>query len=367
MKRNGIDLIRARASFEAPGVVSLRQPDGSDRTLQAPRVVIATGSRPRCHPQIPVDHEHILDSDSLLSLGWLPRSLVVLGSGVVASEYASVFQRLGVSVTMVDRFECPVGFVDPELCGGFLKAFRAAGGTFLSGRRVVRARFDGVSACITQLDDGTVLESDKVVCAMGRQANVESLGLDALGVSLSRSGHIPVSSDFLTTAPGTAAVGDVIGFPAMASTSMEQGRRAVLHMCEEDVPEDFSVVPMGIYTVPEMSTVGLTEAKALTQHGAVRVGRSSYAEVSRAHIQGDAEGLLKLIATEEGRLLGVHVLGEGAASLVHLGQVGLMSGWTLDRLVETTWNYPTMAECYRVAALDALQSEVVVGQARAVA
>lgn len=353
LARNGVELQRGIARISGPGTVEVRSVRGSTTTLSAPTLVIATGSRPRKPPEIPVDHEHIYDSDSLLSMVYLPESLTVLGAGVIASEYASVFQQLGVKVTIVDRGPRPVAFMDPELSNRFVAAFEAAGGRYLSDCTIETMAWDGVSEVVTTLASGEIIRSEKAFSALGRVANVEGLGLDSLGITLTRRGHIPVDSFFQTTVPGVYAVGDVIGFPALASTSMEQGRRAVLHALDMPISEDMKVVPVGIYTIPEMSSIGMTEAEARAAHGEIRVGRACYAEVARAHIQGDTDGLLKLVArAEDNVLVGIHVIGAGAAELVHLGQLALMSGWTAERLVDTTFNFPTMAESYRMAALD---------------
>lgn len=360
LERNRVQVQRGRARFVGPGRVDVGTLSGGTIELRAPHVIIATGSRPRTPPEVPIDHEHVLDSDSLLSIAYLPASLVVLGAGVIASEYASVFQQLGVEVTIVDRGPRPVSFMDPELSDGFVAAFEAAGGRYLSHQHIESIEFDGVATVHTRLRSGEVIESEKVVCALGRVANVERLGLETLGITLTRRGHIPVDEHYRTTAPGTYAVGDVIGFPALASTSMEQGRRAALHALGHAAPTDFNVVPIGIYTIPEMSSVGLSEAQARADGRPIRVGRAGYEEVSRAHIQGDTHGLLKLIAdAETDVLLGVHIIGAGAAELVHLGQVALMAGWCLDQLIETTFNFPTLAECYRVAAFDGLNRPIV--------
>ncbi len=356
--RNEVELVRGLAKIIGPGQIEVRGVRGRTTVLRSPRVVIATGSRPRKPPEIPVDHERVFDSDSLLSMVYLPESLTVLGAGVIATEYASIFLELGVKVTIVDRGPRPVAFMDPELSNHFIKAFEDAGGRYLSDRNIASMYWDGVSEVVTELSDGEVIRSEKAFCALGRVANVEGLGLENIGINLTRRGHIPVDAAFCTTVPGHYAVGDVIGFPALASTSMEQGRRAVLHALNMPVSEDMKVVPVGIYTIPEMSSVGLSEAEAQEKYGEIRVGRASFDEVARAHIQGDISGLLKLVArAEDNVLVGIHVIGAGAAELVHLGQIAMMSGWTAERLVHTTFNFPTLAECYRMAALDLVSDE----------
>lgn len=347
----GVTVWHGRAHFEGPRALQVVGVDGVTRRLTAKVVVIATGSRPRAPPEIPIDHEHLLDSDSILSMAWLPRSLTVLGSGVIASEYASIFAALGVAVTMIDRAPRPVGFLDEELTQVFLEDFTAAGGRYRGGRKVEGVGWDGVDAVEARLDDGEVVRSEKLLCALGRVAQVSGLKLEAAGLSTNARGLLEVDANLRTKVEGVYAVGDVIGPPSLASASMEQGRRAIRHWLGVPVGPGPELIPAGVYTIPEMSSVGLTEAEARKRHGAVRVGRARFGQLARAQISGSPRGLLKLVCDGAGRtLLGVHVVGEGAAELVHLGQLALSAGLPVDTFVDDLFNFPTLAEAYRVAA-----------------
>lgn len=353
----GVEVWHGRARFLEPRLLAVLSVGGQTRLVEARGVIIATGSRPRTPPDVPVDHEHVLDSDSVLSMAWLPRSLTVLGSGVIASEYASIFSTLGVQVTMVDRAERPLSFLDDELSAGFVRAFEAQGGRSIGGRRHTRVTWNGVDRVITTLDDGTTIESEKLLCALGRTANVERLDLARAGVSTSTRGLIPVDEALQTSTQGVYAVGDVIGPPSLASSSMEQGRRAVRHFLGQAPGPAPELIPAGVYTIPELSSVGLTEAAARARHGEVHVGRAPFHRIARGQISATPEGLLKLVCDPEGRrLLGVHVIGEGASELVHLGQLAMLSALPVDVFVDGLFNFPTLAEAYRVAALEIVRA-----------
>jgi NAD(P) transhydrogenase len=352
LERNGVERLRGRARFLAPESVEVRAPDRSVCRVSARVTVIATGSRPRQPEHVPVDHEHVLDSDSILSLIYLPQSLVVLGAGVIACEFASIFAALGVEVTIVDAGARPLAFLDPELTAHFTAAFRTMGGRWIGGRKTRSVAWDG-SAVVTECEGGEVLRSEKLLCALGRVANVEDLGLAAAGIELTPRGHVPVDADFRTRVPGIYAVGDVVGPPALAATAIDQGRRAVRHALGLARPELDEVVPVGIYTLPEIASVGLSEEQAVARFGTAFVGRARFAELARAHINGQTEGLLKLVAAPDGRLVGAQVVGESAIELVHVAQMALVGRLGLEAFVDHVFNFPTMAEAYRVAALDA--------------
>lgn len=354
LERNGITQWHGRARFLSPDELEVTDVRGNKRQVLARIVVVATGSRPRTPPEVPVDHENILDSDSVLSTMYLPRTMTVLGGGVIASEYASIFACLGVAVTMVDRCQRPVGFLDPELTERFRESFeRRRGCRFLGGRTAESVRWDGVSQVVTELDDGTTLHADKMLCALGRVANVEGLDLEAAGLQVTERGLIAVDERCCTAVPHIYAVGDVIGAPSLASTSMEQGRRAMCFALGLPVADAADTIPMGIYTIPEMASVGLSEQQARERHGDVLVGRANFAELARGQIAGATEGLLKLVADNEGRrLLGAQIVGEGATELIHLAQMALMTDFEVAGFVRSIFNFPTMAEAYRVAALD---------------
>jgi NAD(P) transhydrogenase len=350
---NGVTLVHGRARLVDARTVEVQAVAGSLQRFTARCIVIASGSRPRNPPNVPVDHESILDSDSVLSMHYLPRSLTVLGGGVIATEYATIFSLLGVKVTMTDAGPRPLGFLDPELVDRFLQHFTAHGGTWLGRRTIESATVGPLGETITHLAGGEQVVSDKLLCALGRSANVESLGLVAAGILQGKYGVIAVDEHYQTNVPGIYAVGDVIGPPALASTSMEQGRRAICHALGRNPGSAFAVVPIGIYAVPEIASVGLTEAQVREKHGGVLVGRCDFAEVARAHIAGDSSGMLKLLTGPDGgRLLGAHVVGEGATDLIHVAEMAILNGNDVSVFLENIFNFPTLGEAYRIAALN---------------
>lgn len=354
LERNGITLLRGRASFVDSKTVAMRRIDGTQSTVRAPIVIIATGSRPRAPERLTIDHEHVLDSDSILSLAYLPRSLLVLGGGVIASEYAAMFAALGCKVTQADQLEQPLAFLDPELSSFYVDELRRNGGAYIPRAEAVSTRWDGVSQVRTEFTDGRVILSDKVLVALGRLANVDGLKLENAGVALTARGHVQVDEHLQTTASGVYAAGDVIGPPALASVSMEQGRRAACHALGLLVPSDpVSRLPSGVYTIPEIATVGLDEAGARRHFGGAIVGKARFEEIARGQINGSQRGLLKLVADPGGRrVVGVQIAGDGATELVHIGQLGLAAELDVDAYVDNVFNFPTMAEAYRIAALD---------------
>ncbi len=356
LREAGVTLLHGRARFVARDAIELRTVRGERRRVDAGAIVIATGSRPRSPPEIPIDHEHILDSDSILSLTYLPRSLIVLGAGVIASEYASIFAALGVAVTMIDKAPRPVSFVEPELTARFVEGFGALGGRFIGGRRPTLVEWNGVDRVRVVLDDGTELGADKLMCALGRIANLEGLALDAAGLVPTERGLLAVDERCRTAVQGIWAVGDVIGPPSLAASSTEQGRRAVCDALGLDPGPAAELIPTGVYAIPEMASIGLGEAEARARHGDVLVGRASFSEITRGMIAATEGGFLKLVADGAGeRILGAHVVGEGAAELVGIGQLAIQAGFRVDQLVETIFNFPTLAEAYRVAALEIVQ------------
>ncbi len=353
LTRNGIERWRGKARFRSPTEVEVQAVHRDVRHAEAPLIVIATGSRPRSPAGIPIDHEHILDSDSVLSMRYLPKSLVVLGGGVIASEYASIFAALGVKVTMIDRAERPLAFLDPEISMRFVEAFERIGGVFMGSTVAGEVAYDGLCTVVTTLKDGNVLESEKVLCALGRVANVEDLHLASAGLAVNDAGVVPVDDTCATVVPGIYAVGDVIGPPSLASTAMEQGRRAICHALGMPAGNVGDFTPLGIYTIPEISQVGLTENQAKLRYGNAIIGRARFDELTRGQIAGTKDGLLKLVSDPAGRkIVGVHIVGEGAAELVHTGQMAMLGGLEVDVFVENTFNFPTLAEGYRVAALE---------------
>jgi len=352
LSRNGVEKIHGRARFVSPNEIEVATVAGTRERVRGTYIVVAVGSQPRTPPNVPVDHENILDSDSILSLIYLPRSLTVLGAGVIASEYASVFAALGVEVTMIDKNPVPLGFLDPELTSRFQTQFETMGGRFLGNATVKQVVTDGV-VVHTELEDGTVVTSDKALCALGRIALLDRLNIAAAGLAPTSRGLLQVDEHCRTDVPHIYAVGDVVGPPALAASAMEQGRRAACHALQLDPGAPAETIPMGIYTIPEMSSVGLSEAQAVERHGAAWIGRASFAEIARGHIMNDPHGFLKMVAHPDGEtLLGIQIIGEGATEMIHLGQMALLAGSRVETFVENIFNFPTLAEAYRVAALD---------------
>ena len=356
LSRNHIELIRGRGVFLDARHIEIQRLDGSRRVIEAPRIVLASGSRPRHVAAIEVDHEHILDSDSILSLSYIPRSMVVLGSGVIACEYASIFAALGASVTMLDKAAEPLGFLDPNLRQGFLRAFADMGGQYRGGCEAAGASFDGFSQVQVQVKDGAPLSADIVFAAFGRIANLEGIGLDKLNLKITARGHVQVDERYQTNIPGLYAAGDAIGPPSLASAAADQGRRAALAALGLAPPAATSLVPSGVYTIPEIACVGLSQTEAHAKRMDVIIGNADFAEVARAHIAGEPSGFLTLLCERvSGRVLGCQALGEGATDLVHLGQAAIASGASVDFFVEQIFNFPTMTEAYRIAAFDVLK------------
>jgi len=352
LKRNGISFFHGRVKFCSATLLEMLSVDGAKQLFTADTIVIATGSRPRAPVEIPIDHEHILDSDSILSMIYLPRSLTVLGGGVVASEYASIFASLGVQVTIIDRADRPLQFLDAELVKMFVQSFEQQGGRYCAGQAIKDVRWDGISQVVTTLQNGQVITSDKMLVAMGRQPNLEDLNLSATGLPLNEKGTLAVNEHCQTAIPHIYGVGDLLGPPGLASTAMEQGRRAVCHALS--LPEGRSSdIPVGIYTIPEMASIGLDEAAARARYREVLIGRARFDEIARGQISGMSNGLMKLVADPTGvYLLGVQIIGEGATELIHVGQIALQHAATIDSFVENIFNFPTLAEGYRIAALD---------------
>jgi NAD(P) transhydrogenase len=354
--RNGIERHHGRARFVSGDTVEMTTVAGERALFAADVIVVATGSRPRNPPEIPIDHENVLDSDSILSMLYLPASLTVLGGGVIASEYASIFAALGVKVTMIDRADRPLKFMDGELVAKFVEAFQRAGGTYIGEQAIGGVTFDGVSKVLATLSDGRVVASDKMLVALGRAANVDELNLAAAGLAANARGLLAVDEHCRTANPRVYAVGDVVGPPSLAATAMEQGRRAARHALGLGEGAGTDTIPIGIYTIPEMASVGLSEEEARKRGGAALVGRARFDEVARGQISGITDGLLKLVADGTGKkLLGVHIVGEGATELVHVGQMALLGQMGVDTFVENIFNFPTLAEAYRVAALDLVE------------
>jgi NAD(P) transhydrogenase len=360
LQTEGVHYLRGSARFLDRDRLRIEIPGAETHDLSASKFIVATGSRPREVPGYPIDHEWIFDSDSVLSLARLPESMLVVGGGVIGSEYASIFSCLGVRVTLVDRGGRPLGFLDEDLSESFLASFREGGGVFVPDARVASMETDGFSSVRTELEDGRVFTSERSLVTLGRQADVGRLDLGRVGIRLSPRGLVPVDASFRTENEKIFAVGDVIGPPALAASAFEQGRLAARRALELGREAAEGLVPTGIYTVPEIATIGLDRARAEVEEREVITGRVHFGELARGQIAGLQDGYLELIADEKGKkLLGVAVIGEGATDLVHLGQAAILSGWEVDALVKNVFNFPTMGEAYRHAALRILDQRRV--------
>jgi NAD(P) transhydrogenase len=351
--RNHVTLLDGQARFSSPTELAIRDGGGGERHVTADKVIIATGSEPAHPPDVAFDGRTILDSDDIvLRLERIPRTLVVVGAGVIGIEFASMFAALGTKVTVVDGRPTMLDFCDQEIVEALRFHLRDLGVTFRFGEIVTRVdQLDGET--LTTLKSGKRIAAEAVFYSAGRQGATSGLALENAGLSADSRGRISVAANYGTAVDGVYAVGDVIGFPSLASTSAEQGRLASADACGLDV-RPMEGLPFGVYSIPEIGYVGKTELELTEAAIPYEVGVSYYRELARGQILGDEHGLLKLLVSPEDRtLLGVHALGANATELVHIGQAVMGLGGTVDFLVESVFNYPTLAEAYKVAALDA--------------
>lgn len=354
LSRNHVTMLSGTARFADAHTIAIEDEEGTERHATADHLVIAVGTKPARPATVEFDGANIVDSDQVLDLARIPGTMVVVGAGVIGIEYASMFAALGTRVTVVESRPEMLGFVDAEVTEALRYQLRDLAVTFRFNETVDRVeRFDG--GTVTHLASGKAIPADTVMYSAGRQGVTDALRLESAGLEADDRGRIVVNENFQTTVPHIYAVGDVIGFPALAATSMEQGRRAAYHAFGELVREETAALqPIGVYTIPEISYVGATEDELTTSSIPFEVGVSRYRELARGAILGDSYGLLKIIVHAESRtLLGVHVFGTNATELVHIGQTVMGLGGTVDYLVDAVFNYPTLAESYKVAALDA--------------
>jgi NAD(P) transhydrogenase len=355
IERHGIELIHGEARLTADRQVAVHGPTG-DRLLSADVVLIATGSRPSHPPGVPFDDPDVHDSESILGLERLPERLVVVGGGPVACEYASIARALDVEVTLVDHADRLLPFMDHEMSATIAEIFRRVGmrlefGTTMAGVR----RKEGILE--VALSAGETLRPDAMLFAAGRSAATEGLGLADAGVAVDELGWIVVDKDYRTTAEGVLAAGDVIGPPGLASVAMEQARVAICRTFGIPFKEAADPLPpFGVYSIPEVAMIGITEEQAAAAGIPYEVGKGWFRANARARIAGRSEGLVKLVfRRDDRRLLGVHVLGDDASELVHIGQAVVHQGGTIDYFIHTTFNVPTLSEAYKYAAYDGLQ------------
>jgi len=354
LARNRVTLITGDARFVDPHTVGVRGDNGEERRLAAEKIVIAVGTHPVRPETVAFDGRTILDSDGILQLDHIPQSLVVVGAGVVGIEYASMFAALGTKITVVEQRQRLLQFCDSQVIEALQYHLRDLGVIFRFGESVV-----GVDAhdggTITHLASGKRIPAEAVLYSAGREGATGSLELENAGLAADDRGRLTVGPTYQTGAKHIYAVGDVVGFPSLAATSMEQGRIAACSAFGEACTTMNGSMPIGIYTIPEISFVGKTEEELTEASVPYEIGISRWRELARGQILGDAHGMLKLLISAEDRsILGVHVFGTGATEVVHIGQAVMALGGTVDFLVDTVFNYPTLAESYKVAALDAM-------------
>jgi NAD(P) transhydrogenase len=349
-----IEYIPGQANFEDAHTVSVRGASGT-RTLRGEIILISTGSKPHRPPEIAFDDIHTFDSDTFLQMERIPKSLAVIGGGVIGCEYASIFMALGVEVTLVDGRDRLLPFLDAEISDRLRDRLAALGMHFWFNERPIKVENTSSGATLS-MKSGKVLNTEAALFAAGRRAAVDGLALDKAGLALNDRGYIPVDENYRTSVPSIYAAGDVIGFPALASTSMEQGRVAVCHAFGFKYKQRVaSMLPMGIYTIPEISAAGETEESCKEKKIDYVVGRARYENNARGHITGDTAGMLKLIFARAGKkLLGMSIIGESATELVHIGMMVLDNGLTIDEFIQQVFNYPTLSELYKYAAYDGL-------------
>lgn len=351
--RNHVDILNGTGSFVDRHTIAVEDGGAHPTTITARFVVISTGSKPHRPDTVQFDESRVLDSDGVLELDSVPGSMVVVGAGIIGIEYASMFAALGTRVTVIDQRPAMLEMCDPEVAESLKFHLRDLSVSFRFGEQVAGVE-SNTHGTVTRLASGKRIAADAVMYSAGRQGQTDSLQLENAGLSADSRGRIKVDDQYRTIVPNIFAVGDVIGFPALAATSMDQGRLAAYHAFGEPARELQSVQPIGIYTIPEISYCGRTEEELTTAAVPYEVGVARYRELARGQIVGDSYGMLKLLVhTETRELLGVHIFGTSATDLVHIGQAIMACGGTVDYLVDTVLNYPTLSEAYKVAALDA--------------
>ena len=354
LELHNIELVRGQATFEDPHTVTVSSASGT-RRLRGEFILVSTGSKPHRPGEISFDDVHTFDSDTFLQMDRIPKSLAVIGGGVIGCEYASIFKALGVDVTLVDGRDRLLPFLDNEISERLRDRLAALGMHFWFNERPIKTE-NSARGVRLNMKSGKVLETDTALFAAGRRAAVDGLALEKTGLALNDRGYIPVNENYCTSVPHIYAAGDVIGFPALASTSMEQGRVAVCHAFGLKYKQRVaSLLPMGIYTIPDISAAGETEESCKEKKIDYVVGRALYANNARGHIAGDTSGMLKLIfARADKKLLGVSMIGENATELIHIGMMVLDKGLSIDEFIEQVFNYPTLSETYKYAAYDGL-------------
>ncbi|MBL8215644.1 MAG: Si-specific NAD(P)(+) transhydrogenase [Bryobacterales bacterium] len=357
--RNRVEVISAYGSFVDSHTIKLDHSDShTTRTVTAEKIILAVGTEATQDSHIPFDGLRIFTSDDILRLDKLPRTLAVIGAGVIGCEYASMFAALGVRVTLVDKRPRLLPFVDDEMADALTYHLRENRVTMRLGEEVSgieKVEDENGPRVRINLASGKQILTEKALYSIGRTGNTSRLNLEAAGLKADDRGRLKVNGSFQTAVPHIYAVGDLIGFPSLASTSMEQGRLAAAHAFDEEASSVPELFPYGIYTIPEISMVGRSEEEFTADGIPYEIGKARYREIARGQIIGDSTGLLKLIFNSKDRkLLAVHIIGEGASELIHIGQAVLAFGGTIDYFIDTVFNYPTLAECYKTAAFDGI-------------
>ncbi len=358
LSRNGIEVVTGVASFKSPTEILVTGARGSGE-ISAEKIVIATGTKPAFSPKVPINARTIINSDQILEMPTIPRTLIVVGGGVIGVEYTCMFAALGVRVTLIEKRPRLLEFADQEIVEALSYHLRDHRVTMRLNEEVSSveesAGATGASGVVALLESNKKVSGDALLYAIGRQGNVDELNLPAAGLAADNRGRIAVNESYQTAQPNIYAVGDVIGFPSLASVSMEQGRIAASCAFNRPASSNPNYFPFGIYTIPEISFTGKTEEQLTDEDVPYEVGVAYYREMARGQIRGDTTGRLKLIFHRETLdILGVHIIGEGASELLHIGQAVMILKGKVDYFVDTVFNYPTLAECYKAAAFNGL-------------
>jgi NAD(P) transhydrogenase len=354
LNRNRIVTLPGRARFLDPHTLEISSTEGTT-PVSAEHILIACGTRPAHSDTVPLDGKRIVDSDQLLHGEVLPRDLIVVGAGVIGLEYASMISALNIKVTVIEARPTILDFADREMIDSLVFFMRQRGAAFRLGEKVLEVGYDEKNRVVAKLESGKEVHGDTLLYTVGRRTNADLLNLEAAGLSADERGRIAVNEFFQTAVPHIYAAGDVIGFPALASTSMEQGRLASCHMFGAYCENRLNAMPYGIYTIPEISMVGKTEQELTQEKVPYEIGISKFEELAKGQMLGVDTGLLKILFHRKTRqLLGVHIFGERATEIIHIGQAVLAFGGSIDYFRDAVFNYPTMAEAYKVAGLDGL-------------
>jgi NAD(P) transhydrogenase len=355
LRRNEVDLFYGRASFIDDHTLAVANEGMPDEILQGDHILIACGTHPVRNPEIPYDGRVIIDSDEILDLAFIPDELVVAGAGIIGLEYASMFAALGIEVTIIDKNTELLEFVDQEIVERLIFHLRNLNVILRLGETIQAVSKDERGRVVVKLDSGKTIRSEAFLYAIGRQTNADSLNIQAAGLSADERGRIAVNENYQTEVAHIYAAGDVIGFPALAATSMEQGRLAGCHMFSESSELSAGPLPYGIYAIPEISMIGQTEQELTRLKVPYEFGAARFDELAKGGVLGLESGYLKILFDPESlKILGIHIIGEAATELIHIGQAVFSLGGTLAYFRDSVFNYPTLAEAYKVAALDGL-------------